>query len=161
MSKSLTEFLTRQGVDDITTLAEGVVMIRVYDFSAVILEDNKGYVVTEYFKGSITNTSRYGLIAGREFLEGLIRKRFDRFAVFDMMLTHQGFERYGLVGKNVMNSTFKNSSLKARIDFSDLGDSIACTIWMLEDDGTTKNAPIARMTLPQDKLLAIIKDWEF
>ena len=161
MSKSLTEFLTRQGVDDITTLAEGVVMIRVYDFSAVILEDNKGYVVTEYFKGSITNTSRYGLIAGREFLENLIRKRFDRFAVFDLMLTHQGFERYGLVGKNVMNATFKNSSSKARIDLSDIGTNFSCTIWMLDDEGATKGNSVAQMTLPSDKLLAIMKDWEF
>ena len=161
MSKSLTEFLTRQGVDDITTLAEGVVMIRVYDFSAVILEDNKGYVVTEYFRGSITNTSRYGLIAGREFLENLIRKRFDRFAVFELMLTHQGFERYGLVGKNIMNATFKNEVKKARIDFSNMGKTVACTIWVLDEDGTTKNAPVARMDLPDDKLLAIIKDWEF
>lgn len=161
MSKSLNEFLTRQGVEDINTLAEGVSMFRIGKFSAVVLEDNKGYVITEYNEASIIHTNRFGLLSGREFLEKVIRTRFDRFAVLDMMLRQQGFERFGAVGKNVMNATFKNMTAKARIDFSNQGDTIACTIWVLEDDGTTKKAPVARMDLPEDKLLAIIKDWEF
>lgn len=161
MSKSLNEFLTRQGVEDITTLADGVTLFRVGKFSAVVLEDAMGYVITEYNEGSIIHTNRFGLLSGREHLEDVIRKRFDRFAVLGMMLHYQGFERFGAVGKNVMNATFKNTTAKARIDFSNQGETIACTIWLLEDDGTTKKAPVARMDLPEDKLLAIIKDWEF
>lgn len=161
MSKSLNEFLTRQGVDDITMLADGVVMFRVHEFSFVVLEDNKGYVVTEYLNRSIIRSNRYGLIAGREFLEETIRTHFDYFVLFDMLLKHQGFKRYGSVGKNVMNATFKNETAKARIDLSNQGDTTACTIWVLEDDGTTKQAPVARMDLPKDKLAAIIKEWEF
>lgn len=161
MSKSLNEFLTRQGVDDIETLADGVTKFRVHEFSFIVLEDNKGYVVTEYLNESIIRSNRYGLLAGREVLEGVIRTRFDYFVLFDMMLKQQGFKRFGTVGKNVMNATFKNETAKARIDLSNQGDTTACTIWVLEDDGTTRQAPVARMDLPKDKLVAIIKDWEF
>ena len=161
MSKSLNEFLTRQGVDDIETLADGVTKFRVHEFSFIVLEDNKGYVVTEYLNESIIRSNRYGLLAGREVLEDAIRTRFDYFALFDMTLKQRGFKRFGAVGKNVMNATFKNETIKARIDLSNQGDTTACTIWVLEDDGATRQAPVARMDLPKDKLVAIIKDWEF